>query len=159
MARAAMTSHVFNAIAELRRRQIRVLFCAGERPVTELAEELEMTQRGASKHLQVLREVGLIQDRKAGKQCLYGLDARELRPAHEWTGGFEQFWNGRFDRLDSYVQDLKRTRQKEQPMSTTGRGTPVRSEMADREIVVSRVIDAHRELLFEAFTEVRHLSR
>jgi DNA-binding transcriptional ArsR family regulator len=111
MARAATTSDVFNAIAELQRREILVLLRAGERPVTELAQELGMAQPGASKHLRVLREVGLVRDRKAGKQRLYGLDARGLRPVHEWTGGFERFWNESFDRLDAYVQDLKQARQ------------------------------------------------
>jgi DNA-binding transcriptional ArsR family regulator len=106
MARAATTSDVFNAIAEQQRREILVLLRAGERPVSELAQELGMAQPGASKHLRVLREVGLVRDRKAGKQRLYGLDARRLRPVHEWTGGFERFWNERFDRLDAYVQDL-----------------------------------------------------
>ena len=113
MARAATTSDVFNAIAEPQRREILVLLRAGERPVTELAQELRMTQPGASKHLRVLREVGLVRNRKAGKQRLYGLDARELRPVHEWTGGFERFWNESFDRLDEYVQDLKQARQEE----------------------------------------------
>jgi DNA-binding transcriptional ArsR family regulator len=114
MARAATTSDVFNAIAEQQRREILVLLLrAGERPVTELARELGMTQPRASKHLRVLREVGLVRDRKAGKQRLYGLDARGLRPVHEWTGGFERFWNESFDRLDEYVQDLKQTRQEE----------------------------------------------
>jgi DNA-binding transcriptional ArsR family regulator len=87
--------------------------CSGRRPVTELAQELGMSQPGASKHLRVLREVGLVRDRKAGKQRLYGLDARGLRPVHEWVGGFERFWNESFDRLDTYVQDLKQTRQEE----------------------------------------------
>ncbi len=113
MARAATTSDVFNAIAEPQRREILVLLRAGERPVTELAQELGMTQPGASKHLRVLREVGLVRDRKAGKQRLYGLDARELRPVHEWTGGFERFWNESFDRLDEYLQDLKQASQEE----------------------------------------------
>jgi DNA-binding transcriptional ArsR family regulator len=115
MARAATTSDVFNAIAEPQRREILVLLLlrAGERPVTELARELGMTQPGASKHLRVLREVGLVRDRKAGRQRLYGLDARGLRPVHEWTGGFERFWNESFDRLDEYVQDLKQARQEE----------------------------------------------
>jgi DNA-binding transcriptional ArsR family regulator len=108
MARAATTSDVFNAIAEPQRREILVLLRAGERPVTELAQEL-----GTTKHLRVLREVGLVRDRKAGKQRLYGLDARGLRPVHEWTGGFERFWNESFDRLDAYVQDLKQARQEE----------------------------------------------
>src|SRR3954466_14426427 len=107
MARAATTSAAFNAIAEPQRRDILTLLRAGERPVTDLARELRMTQPGASKHLRVLREVGLVRDRKAGKQRVYGLDARGLRPVHEWVGGFERFWNQSFDRLDAYVQDLK----------------------------------------------------
>src|SRR3954453_3245390 len=114
MARAATTSDVFNAIAEPQRRAILVLLRAGERPVTELAQELGMTQPGASKHLRVLREVGLVRDRRAGKQRLYRLDAQGLRPIHEWTGGFAQFWNESFDRLDAYVQDLKQARQGEE---------------------------------------------
>ena len=107
MARAATTSDVFNAIAEPQRRAILVLLRAGERPVSDVAEELGITQPGASKHLRVLREVGLVRDRRAGKQRLYALDAQGLRPVHEWTGGFEDFWNESLDRLDAYVQDLK----------------------------------------------------
>jgi DNA-binding transcriptional ArsR family regulator len=110
MARAATTSYVFNAIAERQRREILVLLRAGEGSVTELSQELGMTQPGASKHLRVLREVGLVHDRKAGKQRLYGLDARGLQPVHEWTGGFERFWNESFDRLDEYVRDLRQAR-------------------------------------------------
>ncbi|MFF2554307.1 ArsR/SmtB family transcription factor [Nocardia sp. NPDC058058] len=107
MARAATTSDVFNAIAEPQRRQILELLRGGERPVTELAQQLGLTQPGASKHLRVLREVGLVRDRRAGKQRLYGLDATGLRPIHEWAGGFERFWNASFDRLDAYVQTLE----------------------------------------------------
>ena len=114
MARAATTSDVFNAIAEPQRREILVLLRAGERPVTELAQVLGISQPGASKHLRVLREVGLVRDRKAGKQRRYGLAADGLRPVHEWTGGFEQQWNERFDRLDEYVQDLEQARQEEE---------------------------------------------
>ncbi|MER5449972.1 metalloregulator ArsR/SmtB family transcription factor [Streptomyces sp. NPDC002764] len=113
MARAATTSDAFNAIAEPQRRQILVLLRRGERPVTELARDLGMTQPQASKHLRVLREVGLVRVRGAGKQRLYALDARGLRPVHEWVGGFERFWNESFDRLDEYVQELKQTRQEE----------------------------------------------
>ena len=113
MARAATTSDVFNAIAEPQRREILVLLRAGEWPVTELAQELGMTQPGASKHLRVLREVGLVRDRKAGKRRLYGLDASGLRSIHEWTGGFERFWNESFDRLDEYVQHLEHATQGE----------------------------------------------
>ncbi|WP_426185147.1 ArsR/SmtB family transcription factor [Microbacterium sp. TWP3-1-2b2] len=113
MARAATTSDVFNAIAEPQRRNILVLLRAGERPVTEVAEELGMSQPGASKHLRVLREVGLVQDHRVGKQRLYALDARGLRHVHEWAGGFEQFWNESFDRLEVYMQELKQETNKE----------------------------------------------
>jgi DNA-binding transcriptional ArsR family regulator len=113
MARAATTSDAFNAIAEPQRRDILALLQAGELPVTDLAQELGMNLPRASKHLRVLREVGLVRVRAAGKQRLYGLDARGLRSVHEWAGGFERFWNESFDRLDAYVQDLKQTRQEE----------------------------------------------
>jgi DNA-binding transcriptional ArsR family regulator len=113
MARAATTSDAFNAIAEPLRREILVLLRSGEWPVTDLARDLGMTQPQASKHLRVLREVGLVRVRGAGKQRLYGLDARGLRPVHEWVGGFERFWSESFDRLDEYVRDLKRAGQEE----------------------------------------------
>ena len=72
-----------------------------------------MTQPGASKHLRVLREVGLVRDRKAGKQRLYGLDARGLRPVHESTRRVRAVLERELDRLDAYVQDLKQARQEE----------------------------------------------
>lgn len=111
MARAATTSDAFNAIAEPQRRDILTLLRTGERPVTALAQQLGMSQPQASKHLRVLREVGLVRVRGAGRQRLYGLDAQGLRPVSEWVGGFEQFWNGSFDRLDAYVHDLEQTGQ------------------------------------------------
>jgi DNA-binding transcriptional ArsR family regulator len=111
MPRAATTSDAFNAIAEPQRREILVLLRVGERPVTDLARDLGMTQPQASKHLRVLREVGLVRVRGAGKQRLYGLDARGLRPVHEWVGGFERFWSESFDRLDEYVEELAHARQ------------------------------------------------
>jgi DNA-binding transcriptional ArsR family regulator len=107
VARAATTSDAFNAIAEPQRRAILTLLRGGERPVTELAQDLGMSQPQASKHLRVLREVGLVQVRGAGKQRLYDLDARGLRPVHEWLGGFERFWSESFDRLDEYVRNLR----------------------------------------------------
>jgi len=113
VARAATTSDAFNAIAEPQRRDILALLRSGERPVTDLAQELGLSLPGASKHLRVLREVGLVRVRVAGKQRLYGLDARGLRPVHEWVGGFERFWNESFDRLDGYVQELKQARREE----------------------------------------------
>jgi DNA-binding transcriptional ArsR family regulator len=113
VARAATTSDAFNAIAEPQRRDILALLRGREWPVGDLARELGISQPRASKHLRVLREVGLVRVRESGKQRLYGLDARGLRPIHEWVGGFEQFWNESFGRLDAYVQDLRQARQEE----------------------------------------------
>ena len=111
MARAATTSDAFNAIAEPQRRRILTLLKGRERPVNELARALRMTQPRASKHLRVLRRVGLVRVREAGQQRLYSLDARGLRPVNEWVGGFEQFWNGGFDRLERYVKEIQRKEQ------------------------------------------------
>jgi DNA-binding transcriptional ArsR family regulator len=106
MARAATTADAWNAIAEPQRRRILVLLRKREHPVHEVARALRMTQPRASKHLRVLREVGLVRVRDEGRQRLYGLDARGLRPIHEWVGGFEQFWSGSFARLDDFVRGL-----------------------------------------------------
>ena len=107
MARAATASDAFNAIAEPQRRRILTLLRERERPVGDLARELGMSQPGASKHLRVLREVGLVRVRPAGRVRMYALDARGLRPIHEWVGGFEEYWNQTFERLDTYVQELQ----------------------------------------------------
>lgn len=107
MARAATTSDVFNAIAEPQRRTILTLLKGNELPAGEVADRLGLQQPATSKHLRVLREVGLVHVHRSGKQRLYGLDARGLRRIHEWTGGFEEFWNESFDRLNDYVRTLK----------------------------------------------------
>jgi DNA-binding transcriptional ArsR family regulator len=119
MARAATTSDAFNAVAEPQRRRILTLLKGRERPVNELARALRITQPRTSKHLRVLREVGLVQVREAGQQRLYGLDARGLRPVHEWVVGFEQFWGEKLDRLNEYV----RKQQEQQKESTDDGGS------------------------------------
>jgi DNA-binding transcriptional ArsR family regulator len=108
MARASTNSDVFNAIAEPQRRRILTLLRTGERPATEIAEALSLAPSPTSKHLRVLREVGLVRVREEGRQRHYTLDARGLNEVHEWTGGFERFWSESFDRLDEYVAELKR---------------------------------------------------
>lgn len=112
MPRAATTTDAFNAIAEPQRRRILTLLKKGERSVNEVATKLGMAQPRASKHLRVLREVRLVTVREAGQQRLYALDARGLEPVHEWVGGFEQFWNETFQRLDTYVTRLQEERKR-----------------------------------------------
>ena len=79
-----------------------------ERPVNDLAHALRITPSRASKHLRVLRQVGLVRVRGSGQRRLYALEARGLKPIHAWVGGFEQFWSGSLDRLNEYVQELER---------------------------------------------------
>src|SRR5258708_32484006 len=107
IARAATSSDAFNAVAEPQRRRILVLLKGRERPVNELAHALRITQPRTSKHLRVLREVGLVRVREAGQQRLYGLDARGLEPVHEWVIGFEQYWDENFDRLNGWVKKIQ----------------------------------------------------
>lgn len=107
MARASTTSDVFNAIAEPQRRRILMCLRDRERAVGDVADELGLKQPATSKHLRVLREVGLVYSRQMGKQRIYGLDGGGLRAVHAWTGGFEQFWMASFDRLNEYVKVIK----------------------------------------------------
>jgi len=108
MARAATTTDAFNAVAEPRRRQILDLLVRGERPVNDLVRELGMAQPQVSKHLRVLREVGAVDVRDAGRQRLYRLNGHALKPIHDWVKAYERSWSERFDRLDAVLEELKK---------------------------------------------------
>jgi DNA-binding transcriptional ArsR family regulator len=99
---------VFNAVAEPRRRQILDVLVGGERPVNDLVHELGLAQPQVSKHLRVLREVGAVDVRDHGRQRLYRLNGRALKPIHEWVSRYERTWSERFDTLDEVLEDLKR---------------------------------------------------
>jgi DNA-binding transcriptional ArsR family regulator len=99
MARLAANSDAFNAVAEPRRRQIIDLLAGGERPVNDVVAVLGLAQPQVSKHLRVLREVGLVSVRGAGKQRLYRLNPERLKPIHDWVATFERFWDHQLDRI------------------------------------------------------------
>src|SRR5215218_10036641 len=99
MARSATTSDAFNAVAEPRRRQILDLLARGERPVNDVVESLNIGQPQVSKHLRVLREVGLVSVRGSGRQRLYKLNAERLKPIHDWVRSFEPCWDRQLDRI------------------------------------------------------------
>ena len=111
MARAATTADAFNAVAEPRRRQILDALAGGERPVNDLVAELGLAQPQVSKHLRVLREVGAVAVREDGRQRLYRLDGRALKPIHDWVKAYERTWSERFDELDVVLEELKREEQ------------------------------------------------
>jgi DNA-binding transcriptional ArsR family regulator len=108
MARAATTSDVFNAVADVHRRDILDVLMAGEKPVGTIVNDLSMSQSQVSKHLRVLSEVGLVSCRAEGRRRLYRLEPARLRPMHEWLTRYEQVWNDRLDRMDDYLQELQR---------------------------------------------------
>jgi DNA-binding transcriptional ArsR family regulator len=108
MARAATTTDAFNAVAEPRRRQLLDVLAGGERSVNDLVEALGLGQPQVSKHLRVLREVGLVHVRGDGRRRIYRLDGDPLRPIHDWVRRYEDTWNERFDRLDGVLEELKR---------------------------------------------------
>jgi DNA-binding transcriptional ArsR family regulator len=100
MARAATTTDVFNAIAEPRRRDIIGLLSQGsERAVSDLVEALQLPQPAVSKHLGVLRKVGIVSVTKQGPVRLYRLNAQELKPVHDWVKEFERYWTHQIDRI------------------------------------------------------------
>jgi DNA-binding transcriptional ArsR family regulator len=107
MARVATTADTFNAVAEPRRRQILDLLAGGERPVNDLVELLGLAQPQVSKHLRVLREVGAVDVREDGRQRLYRLNGRALKPIHDWVSSYERTWSDRFDQLDAVLEELK----------------------------------------------------
>jgi len=107
MARAATTADIFNAVAEPRRRDILRVLAGGERAVNDLVSELGFTQPQISKHLRVLREVGAVASRDAGRQRLYRLSGRSLKPIYDWVKDYECFWSERFELLDEVLEELK----------------------------------------------------
>ena len=108
MARAATTTDVFNAVAEPQRRAILDQLDGGERSVSELVARLGLAQPQVSKHLRVLREVDAVAVREVGRQRLYSVNARALKPIHDWVSRYEQMWAQRFAALDTVLEELTR---------------------------------------------------
>jgi DNA-binding transcriptional ArsR family regulator len=111
--RAATTSDVFNAIAEPQRRAILELLAWEERSVNDVVSVLELAQPSISKHLRVLREVGLVNARRDGRQVWYRTNAHAIKPLYEWAGTFEQFWSQQLRRIKERAESSQSpTRQK-----------------------------------------------
>src|SRR5580698_4210279 len=105
MARAATTSDAFNAVAEPRRREILNYLALQEKPVGDIVASLGLEQPSVSKHLRVLRDVGLVHVRRDGRQKLYRTNAEAIRPLHEWTSQFEKFWQHQLQRVKERAEE------------------------------------------------------
>ncbi len=108
MARASTTSDAFNAVAEPRRREILAYLAEAERPVAEIVIALGLAQPSVSKHLRVLRNVGLVRTRCQGRQKLYRTNAEALRPLHQWVGTFERYWQHQLNRVKERAESIVR---------------------------------------------------
>jgi DNA-binding transcriptional ArsR family regulator len=104
MARAATTSDPFNAVAEPRRRQILTYLAQDERQVGEIVDAIGLDQPSISKHLGVLRRVGLVHVRRNGRHRLYRTNAAALRPVHDWTETFERYWRHQLNRVKELAE-------------------------------------------------------
>ena len=131
MARAATTTDAFNAVAEPRRRQILDLLALGEQPVNELVRQLGLAQPLVSKHLRVLREVGLVDVRDAGRQRVYRLNGTPLKVIHDWVQTYEQSWSQRFDRLDVLLAELRAVRPANEAETTTQHEPEIPDDLTD----------------------------
>ncbi|HLO16018.1 MAG TPA: metalloregulator ArsR/SmtB family transcription factor [Anaerolineales bacterium] len=108
MARTPTTYDPFNAVAEPKRRQILEAMGPRQLSVNEIVELLGWPQPMVSKHLAVLKKVGLVRERSEGRQRLYQVDMQKLKLIHDWVTPFERYWNESYDRLDEVLQELQK---------------------------------------------------
>lgn len=112
MARRPTTHDPFNAVAEPRRRQVLEAMGADELSVNQIVERLGWNQPMVSKHLGVLKQVGLVEERRIGRQRLYRVNAEKLKPIFDWVTPFERYWSDRFDRLDHVLEEIQKKERK-----------------------------------------------
>jgi DNA-binding transcriptional ArsR family regulator len=108
MARRPTTHDPFNAVAEPKRRQVLEALGRQELSVNDIVHKLGWNQPMVSKHLGVLKQVGLVSERRVGRQRLYRVNAERLRPIYEWVAPFERYWSESFDRLDEILEEMKK---------------------------------------------------
>ncbi len=107
MARTPTTFDPFNAVAEPKRRRVLEALGPNELSVSDLVTLLGWPQPVVSKHLGVLKKVGLVTERKVGRQRIYRINAAQLKPIHDWVAPFARYWSESFERLDEVLQDLQ----------------------------------------------------
>ncbi len=108
MARTPTTHDPFNAVAEPKRRQILEALGVRELSVNDLVALLDLNQPSVSKHLGVLKQVGLVSERRVGRQRLYRVNGERLKPIYDWVSPFEKYWSESFERLDKVLEQMKK---------------------------------------------------
>ena len=108
MARIPTTHDPFNAVAEPKRREVLAVLGVEELSVNEIVEKLGWNQPMVSKHLGVLKQVGLVSERRVGRQRMYKVNAEQLKPIYDWVTPYERLWNDRLDRLDKVLLEIQK---------------------------------------------------
>jgi DNA-binding transcriptional ArsR family regulator len=120
MPRAPTTLDPFNAVAEPKRREVlgALAHRGGELAVNELVETLGWPQPQVSKHLAVLRQVGLVSVRRLGRERRYRVNGGQIKTIHDWTGLFERFWENQLDRIKASAEAKARALSARAPAPT-----------------------------------------
>ncbi len=108
MARTPTTHDPFNAVAEPKRRKVLEALGMRELSVNDLVALLGWNQPSVSKHLGVLKQVGLVSERRVGRQRLYRVNGERLKPIYDWVAPFEKYWSESFERLDEVLEKMKK---------------------------------------------------
>jgi DNA-binding transcriptional ArsR family regulator len=119
MARSATTIDAFSAIAEPKRRMVLDSLSRGEKTVSHIVKSLRWPQPQVSKHLGVLRHVGLVTVRRHGRERLYSINGAKLKPIHDWVAAYEKFWEHQLDRIKERAEQAAQTVAKKSPPSQT----------------------------------------
>jgi DNA-binding transcriptional ArsR family regulator len=106
-------SNTFAALADPTRRAILARLISGKASVTELAQPFQMTMPAVSKHLKVLEKAGLIARGREAQWRPCRLDGEPLRDVAEWMEPYRRFWDESFERLDGYLQEIKKEKDDE----------------------------------------------
>lgn len=131
MARAATTTDVFNALAEPRRREIMTFLADAERPVGEIVLALQADQPSVSKHLGVLRRVGLVRVRRSGRHKFYRANADGIRPLYDFAKTFERYWSHQLLRVKERAEARQRAESKSAGKPDTNSGTKSNSKSGE----------------------------
>lgn len=147
MARTPTTFDPFNAISEPKRRELLEALVGKEMTVNQIVELMGWNQPMVSKHLGVLKQVGLVSEKKEGRYRFYRVNADQLKPIQEWVIRFESYWDNSLDQLDDY---LKKLQSKEVKMNDE-------TEIMVKPSIITREFDAPKQLVFDAWTQPEHL--
>lgn len=113
MSRPVITSDVYRAIADPNRRVVLDVLARGEHSVSAILVRLLISQSALSQHLKVLREVGLVRQRRKGKERIYSLDPKPLEEVSDWIKQYEDFWKNKVAALAEHLERVHGPRKKE----------------------------------------------